>query len=69
MAAQFHFNKAAKNLSEREAARLAVALPNPLVRNAGKPGAGLQRLANAIQVRMRLAPSSQLSCVLPKRRI
>jgi monofunctional glycosyltransferase len=69
MAAQFHFNKTPRNLSEREAARLAVALPNPLVRNAGKPGPGLQRLANAIQVRMRLAPSNQLSCVLPKRRI
>lgn len=69
MAAQFHFNKTPRNLSEREAARLAGSLPNPLVRNAGRPGPGLQRLANAIQVRMRLAPSSQLSCVLPKRRI
>jgi monofunctional glycosyltransferase len=68
-ASEFHFRKSARNLSERDAARLAVALPNPLVRNAGKPGPGLQRLANAIQVRMRLAPSSQLACVLPKRRI
>lgn len=68
-ASEYHFRKSARNLSERDAARLAVALPNPLVRNAGKPGPGLQRLANAIQVRMRLAPSSQLACVLPKRRI
>ncbi|MBY0561094.1 monofunctional biosynthetic peptidoglycan transglycosylase [Hyphomicrobium sp.] len=68
-ASEYHFRKSAKNLSERDAARLAVALPNPLTRNAGKPGPGLQRLANAIQVRMRLAPSSQLACVLPKRRI
>lgn len=68
-ASEFHFRKLARNLSERDAARLAVALPNPLVRNAGKPGPGLQRLANAIQVRMRLAPSSQLACVLPKRRL
>ncbi|SFV36785.1 monofunctional biosynthetic peptidoglycan transglycosylase [Hyphomicrobium facile] len=68
-ASQYHFRKSAKSLSERDAARLAVALPNPLTRNAGKPGPGLQRLANAIQVRMRLAPSSQLTCVLPKRRI
>ena len=68
-ASEFYFRKPARNLSERDAARLAVALPNPLVRNAGKPGPGLQRLANAIQVRMRLAPSSQLACVLPKRRL
>jgi monofunctional biosynthetic peptidoglycan transglycosylase len=67
-AAAFHFHKAAKSLSVREAAQLAVALPNPLARNAGKPGPGLRRLANAIQVRMRLAHSSDLSCVLPRRR-
>jgi monofunctional biosynthetic peptidoglycan transglycosylase len=66
-AAAYHFNKPARSLSVRDAARLAGSLPNPLVRNAGRPGPGLQRLANAIQVRMRLAPSSQLSCVLPKR--
>ncbi len=68
-ASEFYFRKSARNLSERDAARLAVALPNPLVRNAGRPGPGLQRLANAIQVRMRLASSSQLACVLPKRRL
>ncbi len=68
-AAQFHFNKPARNLSEREAARLAVALPNPLIRDAGEPGPGTQRLAGAVQVRMRLAPSSQTACVLPKRRV
>ncbi|RUP07658.1 MAG: monofunctional biosynthetic peptidoglycan transglycosylase [Hyphomicrobium sp.] len=68
-ASEVYFRKSARNLSERDAARLAVALPNPLVRNAGKPGPGLLRLANAIQVRMRLAPSGQLACVLPKRRL
>ncbi|WP_052699177.1 monofunctional biosynthetic peptidoglycan transglycosylase [Hyphomicrobium sp. 99] len=68
-ASEFYFRKPARSLSERDSARLAVALPNPLARNPGKPGPGLQRLANAIQVRMRLAPSSQLACVLPKRRI
>lgn len=66
-AAGYHFQKQANALSVRDAARLAVALPNPLERNAGRPGPGLQRLANAIQVRMRLAPASQLSCVLSKR--
>ncbi|MBS0233292.1 MAG: monofunctional biosynthetic peptidoglycan transglycosylase [Proteobacteria bacterium] len=67
-AADYHFHKTARALSVRDAARLAVSLPNPLVRDAGHPGPGLQRLANAILVRMRLAPSSQLSCVLPRRR-
>jgi monofunctional glycosyltransferase len=66
-AAGYHFDKPARNLSVRDAARLAASLPNPLVRNAGRPGPGLQRLANAIQVRMRLAPSGQLSCVLSRR--
>jgi monofunctional biosynthetic peptidoglycan transglycosylase len=65
-AADYHFHKPARSLSVRDAARLAVSLPNPLTRNAGRPAPGLQRLANAIQVRMRLAPSSQLSCVLSK---
>ncbi|MFA5956800.1 monofunctional biosynthetic peptidoglycan transglycosylase [Hyphomicrobium sp.] len=65
-AAAYHFDKPARNLSVRDAARLAVSLPNPLERNAGRPGPGLQRLANAIQVRMRLAPSSQLACVLSR---
>lgn len=67
-AAEYHFHKSARSLTVRDAARLAAALPNPLARNAGRPGPGLQRLANAVQVRMRLAPSSQLACVLPPRR-
>ncbi|CCB67294.1 MULTISPECIES: monofunctional biosynthetic peptidoglycan transglycosylase [unclassified Hyphomicrobium] len=66
-AAEHHFDKPARSLSVRDAARLAVSLPNPLERNAGRPGPGLQRLANAIQVRMRLAPSGQFACVLPRR--
>jgi monofunctional biosynthetic peptidoglycan transglycosylase len=67
-AAEYHFHKSARSLTARDAARLAVSLPNPLIRNAGRPGPGLQRLANAIEVRMRLAPHSQLFCVLPRRR-
>ena len=66
-ASEYHFHKQARQLSVSDAARLAVSLPNPLVRNAGRPGPGLRRLANAIQVRMRLAPSRQLSCVLTRR--
>jgi monofunctional biosynthetic peptidoglycan transglycosylase len=44
-AARHHFNVPAAKLSRRQAALLAVSLPNPIERNAGKPGRGLQRLA------------------------
>ncbi|MFC3072293.1 monofunctional biosynthetic peptidoglycan transglycosylase [Shinella pollutisoli] len=44
-AARHHFNVPASKLSRRQAALLAVSLPNPIERNAGKPGRGLQRLA------------------------
>ncbi len=50
-AAQHHFNVPAKRLSRRQAALLAVSLPNPIDRNAGKPGRGLKRLANVIERR------------------
>lgn len=50
-ASQYHFGKAAKNLTRRQAALLAVSLPNPIERNAGKPGPGLQRLAGLIERR------------------
>jgi monofunctional biosynthetic peptidoglycan transglycosylase len=52
-AAQYHFNKPAARLTEAEAALLAVALPNPIVRDAGRPGPGTQRLADTIRARMR----------------
>ena len=68
-ASKFYLSKPAKSLSAREAARLAVALPNPLTRNAGKPGPGTRRLAGAVQVRMRFTPSSQMACLWPKRRM
>lgn len=54
-AAQHHFGKSARNLSAREAALLAVTLPNPLARTPGKPSAGLNRLANRIERRARQA--------------
>ncbi len=62
-ASEFHFGKPARQLSEREAARLAVALPNPFTRDAGDPGPRTQRLAGDIQARMRAAPASQTACV------
>lgn len=48
-AALYHFGKAASNLSSREAALLAVALPNPLERDPGKPTRNLSRLAERVQ--------------------
>ena len=68
-AAQARFRKPARSLSAGEASRLAVALPNPRMRNPAKPGPGMQRLARIIQMRMRAAASVQTSCVLPRRRI
>ncbi len=50
-AARHHFNVSAAKLTRRQAALLAVSLPNPYERNAGKPGRGLQRLARVIERR------------------
>lgn len=50
-AAQHHFGRSAKNLTRRQAALLAVALPNPITRNPAKPGPGLRRLASVIEAR------------------
>ncbi len=50
-AAQYHFKVPASKLTRRQAALLAVSLPNPIDRNAGKPGRGLRRLAGVIEGR------------------
>ncbi len=67
-ASQHHFNKAASRLNEHEAARLAVALPNPMLRDAGDPGPRTRRLAADIQARMRAASHSQTACVVTSRK-
>ena len=67
-ASRFHFDKAASRLNEREAAQLAVALPNPYSRDPGAPGPKTRRLAGDIQDRMRGAYPSQTACVLTHRR-
>ncbi|MDQ6433962.1 transglycosylase domain-containing protein [Mesorhizobium sp. LHD-90] len=48
-AAQHHFGVPAKKLTARQAALLAVTLPNPILRNPAKPGPGMRRLANRVQ--------------------
>jgi monofunctional biosynthetic peptidoglycan transglycosylase len=50
-AAQRYFKKPAKNLTAREGALLAAALPNPILRNPGKPSRALQAHARIIQRR------------------
>lgn len=65
-AARYHFGKSASRLSSREAALLAVALPNPIARRAGRPGPGTARLASLIQSRVRAAGDAA-ACVLQSR--
>lgn len=50
-AAQRHFKTSASKLSRRQAALLAVSLPNPITRVASKPGRGMQRLASVVERR------------------
>jgi monofunctional biosynthetic peptidoglycan transglycosylase len=57
-AARYHFRKPAFLLTQREAALLAVSLPNPFDRVAGAPGPGTARLADNLMLRMRAAPGN-----------
>ena len=63
-ASQYHFGKSAKQLSRRQAALLAVSLPNPIERNAAKPGRGMQQLAGIIDRRASRA-GAYVGCVQP----
>ena len=62
-AARYHFRKPATFLTPREAALLAVALPNPLQRRPGRPGPGLVLLANHLAMRMH--PGVAVGCLRP----
>jgi monofunctional glycosyltransferase len=55
-AARKAFGQSARELNAREAAALAAILPNPLKRNAGRPGAGVRRLAGIYEGRARKSP-------------
>jgi monofunctional glycosyltransferase len=61
-AAQNYFDKPASALTEREAALLAVALPNPIKRDAGDPTRRLKILAGRIVGRAR-ASGELLGCI------
>ena len=61
-AALYHFGVAAADLSRRQAALLAVTLPNPHQRDPAKPSAGLNRLADIIEKRARQA-DGHVDCV------
>jgi monofunctional glycosyltransferase len=63
-ASQHHFSKPASRLTQKEAALLAVSLPNPFDRVAGNPGSGTQRLGQRIEARMRAAGVARFRCVL-----
>lgn len=54
-AARHYFGRSAKNLTRRQAALLAVTLPNPHARNPAKPSGGLNRLAANIERRAQRA--------------
>jgi monofunctional biosynthetic peptidoglycan transglycosylase len=66
-AARHHFNKPASRLSEREAALLAAALPNPILRDAGDPSTRTARKASVIQARMRAAGPEVADCAMAGR--
>ncbi|HEX6001946.1 MAG TPA: monofunctional biosynthetic peptidoglycan transglycosylase [Hyphomicrobiaceae bacterium] len=66
-AARTHFGKSASRLTAGEAALMAVALPSPIERAPGVPGAGTDRLAQRLLARM-AASGGALSCVgMPRR--
>ena len=50
-AAQHYFGRSARDLSRRQAALLAVTLPDPVGRNPARPSSGLSRLAVRVQAR------------------
>lgn len=61
--AQRAFGKSARNLSQREATLLAVMLPNPHRRDAGKPGRGLVRLAGRLEARLPREGAELTACL------
>jgi len=54
-ASRFYFNRSPAQLTARQAALLAVALPSPRTRAPANPSRGLNRLANVVEARARAA--------------
>lgn len=63
-AARHHFKKSAKDLTRREAALLVAVLPDPLGRNASKPGRTTRRIAGLVERRMRII-GPYARCIAP----
>ena len=63
---RYAFGKPARDVSAYQAALLAALLPNPVDRNARKPGPGLRRLAGLYVARAERSPE-EASCVLKSR--
>jgi len=54
-ASRYHFKRSAARLTRKQAALLAVTLPNPILRNPRRPNRGMRRLARLVQKRARLS--------------
>lgn len=61
-AAQHHFKRSARKLTRKQAALLAVTLPNPIARNPRKPNRGMRRLARLVEGRAR-ASGAYVKCL------
>lgn len=62
-AAEYHFKRSASALSRRQAALLAVTLPNPYLRHPERPTPGLRRLATLIERRAARYAPSHVTCL------
>lgn len=56
-AAQYHFDKPARDLTRKQASLLAAVLPSPLKRNAGEPSDYVSRRASKIRTLMKKLPA------------
>ncbi len=61
-AARHHFNTTSAKITRRQAGLLAVSLPNPWVRHAGKPGPRVRKMAARLDRRLKRQPAD-LTCL------
>ncbi|MEL7049032.1 MAG: monofunctional biosynthetic peptidoglycan transglycosylase [Pseudomonadota bacterium] len=67
-ASRHHFSRSASRLTSRQAALLAVSLPQPAKRNPGKPGRLTRKLSNKIVARSKSLSRASAECVLAHRK-